>query len=488
MSEYLHGAYGQIKESGSRASSKSRSAFVYVGTAPVHNVAGGGQYVNKPVMVDSIAEAMRCFGYSDEWDKYTLCEAMHVHLQKYGVGPLILINVLDPQVHKAAEGGSKTITPEKGRLVIADAQDIILDSVAVSGKKLGEDYALAYDRNKRVLIISEYKKGGLGTEALTVTYDLIDPEAVEADDVMGLSDGMGLNTGLYAVKNVYQLTGYIPSFLAAPGFSGEKEINEAMCEVARNINGHFWAWTLADLPLTDDEGAGITLDSAAAYKKQAGYTQENGKVFFPMGDGADSKKYHLSVLAAASLNRLLIENDGIPYMTDSNTECSLIKNIYLGADGEGRLFDDQLINEKLNKNGIASAAYVGGRFVLWGAHCADYDQDNAGEVNVADTNRMMLYYLINDFQHRRARDVDKPKTANDIASIVAEEQARLDALVKTGALIYGEVFINAERMGRSDLFSGDYMFSFRVTTTPLAKSLTADVAWVSDGYSAYFGE
>lgn len=487
MSGYIHGAFGQITENGNRVSQKSRSAFIYVGTAPVHNVTGGAAYVNKPVLVENIGEAMRYFGYSDEWDKYTLCEAMHVHLVKYGVGPLVLINVLDPEKHKAESGGTKSVTPENGRLVITDAQDIILDSVEVAGKKAGEDYAISYDRAKRLIVIRESVKGALGAEALNVTYDLIDASKVTAQDVIGLDDNAGVTTGIAAVRSVYQLTGYIPSFLAAPGFSGDKAVNQAMSEAAKGINGHFWAWVLSDLPVVNQEGDTITMDGAAAYKKANGYNMENGKVYFPLGDGVDGKKYHLSVLGAASLNRLLIENDGIPYKTDSNTECSLIKNIYLGEEAAGRVYDDRLINEKLGSEGIASAAYVGGRYVLWGAHCADYDQDSKNEVNVADANRMMLYYLINDFQHRRARDVDKPLSANDIASIVAEEQARLDALVKMGALTFGEVFVNAERMARSDVFSGDYMFTYRVTTTPLAKSLTADIAWVSDGYAAYFG-
>lgn len=486
MSDYLHGAYGQITESGSKVSSKSKSAFVYVGTAPVHNVEGGSKNVNVPVLVSGIGEAMAKFGYSDDWDKYTLCEAMHVHMEEYGVGPLVLINVLDPSVHKVAEQGTKSLTPSKGRVVITDAQDIIIDTLEVTGKTKGTDYTVSYDRNKKTLTLIETSSGSLGTSALAIKYNSVDASAVDADDVIGASDGEGTNTGLYAIKNVYQMTGYIPSFLLAPGFSGTTTVNTAMCDVAKKINGHWDAWVLSDLPLVNGESQAITLSGAATYKTAQGYNQENEKVYFPMGDGVDGKKYHLSVLAAGSLNKLLLQNDGVPYMTDSNTECPLIGNIWMGASNTGKLYDDQMINENLNKNGIASAAYVGGRFALWGAHCADYTPSNAGEVNIADTNRMMMYYLSNDFQHRRARDVDKPLTANDLKSMVSEEQARLDALVKIGALVKGEVFINAEKIPKSDVFTGDYVLTFRISTTPLAKSLTADVVWTNDGYATYF--
>ena len=101
---------------------------------------------------------------------------------------------------------------------------------------------------------------------------------------------------------------------------------------------------------------------------------------------------------------------------------------------------------------------------------------------------MMLYYISNDFQHRRTRDVDKPLTANDIKTIVAEEQTRLDALVKIGALTYGEVHLNAEADARSDIMNGDYAFTFNVTTTPLAKSLTAVVNWTDEGFVTYYAD
>ena len=120
-------------------------------------------------------------------------------------------------------------------------------------------------------------------------------------------------------------------------------------------------------------------------------------------------------------------------------------------------------------NGIASAAYTGGRWAIWGAHCADYDQSSADSVNVAETNRMMLYYVSNDFQQRRAVDVDQPLTPNDIKNIASQEQSRLDALVNSGMLTYGEV-------------------KFKITATPLAKSLTADVNWTEDGFATYFAD
>ena len=60
------------------------------------------------------------------------------------------------------------------------------------------------------------------------------------------------------------------------------------------------------------------------------------------------------------------------------------------------------------------------------------------------------------------------------------------ALLKTGALIFGEVYVNADSDARSDMMKGDYSFTFNVTTTPIAKSLTAIVNWTDAGFVTYF--
>lgn len=489
MADYKHGAYGLIQANASRVAEESQSGFVVVGTAPVHMIEGGGANVNKPVLVRNIAEARKLFGYSEDYAAYTLCEAMDAFFMQNGVGPLILINVLDPATHVKSATATKTLTPENGQVKIVGTESAVVDTVVVKSgdttKVKGTDYFISYNIDKKFILLTETTRGSLGTTALTITYKEVDPSAVTTDDVIGESDGYGLNTGLYAIKNVYQETGFIPSYLLAPGFSGDPDVHAAMLENSSKINGHWDAYMLVDLPLMDDDTP-ITLANAATWKTANGYDKPNETVYFPMVSGLNGRKYHLSTLAAANLQVLLADQDGIPYRTASNTAIPIVENLYLGESNTGRVYDDTLINNTLCKNGIASAAFVGGSWVIWGAHSADYTQENADGVNVSETNRMMLYYLSNDFQHRRTIDVDKPMTANDIQSIAAEEQSRLDALLKIGALIFGEVHLNAEEDGMSDILAGNFSFTFNITTMPLAKSLTAVVNWTDEGFVTYF--
>ena len=495
MSEYLHGAYGDTQANGNRVAVESQSAIVCIGTAPVHQIAlGTGETypVNTPKLIYNIAEAKKYFGYSDDWASYTLCEAMHHFFETKGIGPLVLINVLDPAVHKANQKTTVSKTPANNRITITNAESAILESVVVKTapeegdpvvKVKNTDYTISYNIAKKSIVITGLTN--LGTDALTVEYDTVTPASVTSADVIGATDGNGTNTGLYAIQNVYQLAGVIPAYLIAPGFSSVPAVHAAMYQNSQKVNGHWDMWMFSDLPIADGNTA-LTMDSAVTYKNANGYTHENETVYFPMVEGTDGRKYHLSVLAAANFLEILGENDGIPFHSASNTDAPIIAKLWLGTGSENKLYDDQKINEKLNKNGIASAAYVGGRWAIWGAHAADYNQDDADSVNVSETSRMMLFYISNDFQARRPRDVDKPMTANDIASIVAEEQARLDALIAMGALIYGQASLSAESLANSDVYSGDFLFEFRVTTTPLAKSLKAMVTWVDEGFSTYY--
>ncbi|MBQ9252247.1 MAG: hypothetical protein IJ188_06405 [Clostridia bacterium] len=490
--EFKHGTRGKVIAEGLDFSNKGkhRQAIVYIGTAPVHQVEGGAKNVNRPIVCGDIAEARKYLGYSDDWASYTLCEAMHVHFEMNGVGPLVFINVLDPNAHRKSQGGSATLTPDNGRVTIVSAEDAILDTVVVKSEGAtltrGTDYTATYDFMKKVINIVEKKKGSLGTSALSITWSKVDPAQVTEANVIGATDEYGLNTGVYAIKNVYNVTGLIPAFLLAPGFSSIPSIHNALYQNSQQISKHWNAWMFVDLPILTTDGNTVSLQNAPDWKNANGYNRDNESVFFPLAKGTDGKTYHLSVLNAANFQSLLVQNNGIPYMSGSNTECGIIEDLYFSENVTGRVYDDEIINRCLNANGINSAAYVGGRWAIWGMFAGSYDQENGTTINVNDTCLMMLYYLTNDFQHRRNINIDKPMPINDLKSIVAEEQTRVDALLGIGALTYGKVQLEATPQAKSDVYSGDFSILFNVTNTPLAKSLTATANWTADGFEVYF--
>ena len=436
-----------------------------------------------------MADAVRLFGYSDNWTDYTLCEAFYAHFQLKGVGPLVVINVLSPVTHKAAEGGTESKTPVNGRIVIENATDIILDSLVVATtdapavtKVKGTDYTAAFDPVTSRLVIASIDDK-LGADALSITYDKVDPSKVTTAEVIGSSDGEGTNTGIFAVKDVYQLCRMIPRRILAPGFSSEPTVRTAMVANSSNINGHFDAVIYTDIPIVADSSP-VTLTGAKTWKETNAYLGDNEKVFFPLWKATDGKIYHLSTLFVANLQAVEQVNDGIPYHTASNTPIPIAGAPYFGENKLGVLIDDELANKELNAYGITTAVYANG-WVLWGAHMASYTPGTQDAMNVADTNLGMLQFITNNFQIRRMADVDVPMSVNRMRQIVAEEQDVLDGYLSIGALLYGAVRMDVLTT-ESDIASGDFRFRFDVTTTPLTKSLTAYVGYTPQGLSTFF--
>ena len=64
MSEYKHGVYGEVVAEGIPQAIAAQAAMVVFGTAPVHNIEGGAKNVNKPIVVNNMADVQKYFGYT----------------------------------------------------------------------------------------------------------------------------------------------------------------------------------------------------------------------------------------------------------------------------------------------------------------------------------------------------------------------------------------------------------------------------------------
>lgn len=99
---YKHGIYTErVANAGSLTTKAQRTVPVYIGTAPIHSTAdyasGGGAKVNTPILINSYREATEILGYSDDWGKYTLCEAVYAHFMNTTrpIAPIVVIVIND---------------------------------------------------------------------------------------------------------------------------------------------------------------------------------------------------------------------------------------------------------------------------------------------------------------------------------------------------------------------------------------------------------
>ena len=102
MSLYGHGIYTGEAPTSLLPPRKVEAAIpVAIGTAP--GPKDGDIPVNKIVLCFTYESFVSQLGYSEEWNKFTLCEFATAWFNDYRVAPAIFINVYDPEVHKSGE-------------------------------------------------------------------------------------------------------------------------------------------------------------------------------------------------------------------------------------------------------------------------------------------------------------------------------------------------------------------------------------------------
>ena len=489
---YLYGAYGHLGETIAQSAVQAGTTPVYVGTAPINLVRNYKDVkgINKPIKLNNFVDAQRKLGISADWNKFTLCEVMTAHFNNPigNIGPIYVINVLDPETHKKAEQTTKNLTFVNGRAEFV-SDTIILDTFAISEKAEGVDYNLDYNYTKNSVIITSADAESPLTGSQNVTYYEIDASKITSDDIIGGVTANGEYSGLGALKLLYQEQYQVCNLIAAPGWSHDPKVYNALITAAQKINGHWDAFVCADIPLKSSTSETIdTIQKAIDWKKTNGYTNERSKVCWPQTMDNDGQIFHLSTLAMVELMRADYSHDSVPMETCGNKEVQGIKQ-YFGADSKNQGFDQQDAND-LTSNGIMTIIAWGGNWVLWGDHTAAYTYGaDVDPRAIFDVSMRMLFHITNSFQREWSPKIDKPMTLQLRDRILNREQEKLDALVAEGALI-GEpqvLFLESEN-DTTDLMNGDFRWDIAVTPTPPLKSATVYVAYTDAGFSAYFSD
>lgn len=484
---YKHGAYGEITASKVTDAKQGDVVAAYIGTAPINLIRGYAEkdLVNMPVKVANMSDAQNKLGYSADWEAFTLCEAFAGHFDNSvgNVGPVYVVNVLDPDTHKKSEKTTTELTFANKRAEF-ESSDIILDTFAIADKVEGTDYSLEYNFVKGTVVVKLL--AGDASDALTCSYDTVDASAVKESDIIGQTTADGQYTGLAALKLIYQYHNAVLNLLAAPGWSQIPAVYAAMVAAVQKLNGHWDGFVNADLPLEGDSGAIDTIEKAIAWKEANGYTSELSKVYWPMVKDSRGRVFHLSTVGQATMQRVDLSHDSVPFESPSNKEI-MASAQFFGEDSKNRGFDQQTANG-LNEKGITTACFWGGQWVLWGPHTAAYIYNGGTDARaIFDANIRMLMYITNRFQLRHGTKIDKPLTPQDKDTILNEEKQELDTLVGIGALIGSPsvAFLETENPV-SDMVNGDFVWDFDVTNTPPFKSGTARVSYTDEGFSAFF--
>lgn len=490
---YKHGAYGERTASQVKSTKQAEENVVYFGTAPINLIRGydDADLVNVPVRLRNLGDAQAKVGYSDSWDSFTLCEAIDYHFNNANgnVGPIYIVNVLDPDTHRKSTATTKSVAFSNGSgSFVSDT--VILDTIAIEDKTEGVDYSIEYDFNSSTVTIKSLIENDQLTGTVTVTYYDVDLTAITESTIIGQHTGSGDYTGIAAVALLYMRENAVPNILAAPGWSEKPAVYRALCSAAQKINGHWDAFVNADIPISYKQSGTTykveTIAQAITWKTNNAYTSPVSKVAWPMAQYGE-KVYHLSTIMTAKMLETDLEHDCIPFESCSNKDI-MATDQYFG-DSENQGFDQTEAND-LNEKGITTLCFWDGAFKLWGPHTAGFTYNGSMDASaIFETNMRMLMYITNGFQLRNGTKIDTPMTPNDRDSIVVSEQAELDALTGVGALIgKPEVLFLENENPESDMINGDFVWHIMATPTPPLKSATAKVTYTDEGFSSFFGE
>lgn len=403
---YHHGIYTKEIPTSILPPVRVDSAFpVVIGIAPIHTLAANKlKPINEPRLIFTLAEFIGQFGsvpQDENTHDYTLSEFALTYFTLYGAAPIMFINVFDPEKHiKPIQGGDGSQT----------APDVL---------------------------------------------------KVTAADVIGGIDDITLKrTGLELVAEAFPRFGIVPGQILAPGFSSDPTVAMMLAIKCKNINGHFNAIGLIDIP---DELMNYT--EAPAWLQDNNLVDKNLIAFFGKPITGNTIQWGSSHLAGVIAQRDL-ENSGIPFWSPSNKRLHANGLTYAGNE----LVLDNEAAGWLNSNGIVTGINFIGGMVAWGNRTTAYPATTDPKDTFIPVRRM-FNWISNALVLTAWQMLDSPVRRRMIESVVDTFNVWLNGLTARECILGGRVVFLPEENPSTDIMDGIVRFHVYIAPPPPAKEI-----------------
>lgn len=420
---------------------------VIFGTAPVNMAADPANATNKLFLCKTFAEAKAAVGYSSDYENYTLCQAMDAFFKAFGVGPIIVCNVLDPATHKTAY--NETLEVSNGQAV-SKTEGVLLSGLTVTGEAaltLNTDYTAEFNASG-YLVITLLKEG---VASVTLAGNKLDPAAVTAEDIIGsYNTETGKETGTELVRRVYPEFGVAPGLLLAPGWSHIPFVGLSLSEKCTEISGMFQCECVLDIDCSETGATKYT--DVESVKTESGYLNKHMITLWPMVKWS-GKVMAYSALYAAMVAYTDYENDNVPNLSPSNH--SIKASAAVLADGTEVNLDISQANE-LNAIGVVTALNLNG-YKAWGNNTAAYPAITDPKDRWICCRRFFSWWG-NNFIMTYLEKVDNPANYRLIESIVDSENVRGNSLVSQGKCAGIKMVYNVEENQVANVLDGKIVF------------------------------
>jgi len=466
---YLHGVETIEKDNGARPVKTIKSAVVgLIGTAAIGAI-------NQPILVLSDRDAAN---FGPQLAGFTIPQALDA-IYDQGAGTVIVINVLDPAIHK-------TNVPSEAITFDASTDRVKLAHGAVANLVLkSNDNATTYVKDTDYTVtpvtgeIVRIKGGAIAAGAsIKAGYDYADPSKVTAADIIGTVNAAGQRTGMKALRDTYNLMGFFAKLLIAPAYCTQISVSAELIAMADYLD----AFALIDAPV------GTTFAQALAGRGPAGSINFNTsserailcyphlKVYDAASDSERLEPYSqrlAGVIAAKDLERGF-------WWSPSNTE---IKGIVGLERNLSAMIDDPNSEVNLlNEAGIVTVFNsFGSGMRVWGNRSAAWP---------------VLTHMKNFIPVRRTGDIINESIRYFSLQYMDRpiEQALIDALVESvngygrkligdGAVLGFKAWYDPARNPKTELAAGHVLISYKYTPPPPMERLTFETE-ITDEYLA----
>lgn len=447
---------------------------VVFGAAPLHLSVNGKDAANKPNLFNRYEDAVAALGFSNDWDKYDICEHMDALFVEFGMYPVIYVPVNDP-TQGATPLTAKQVTLVNGQ---ADTDEELLrwtiavkDSGGLTTYEENTDYLLTLSQ-AGTWIITRLAGGAIPADnsVVQLTGDKPAAAAIDASDVIGgIDSATGVRTGLEVIEDVFQKTGLVPGIIVCPKFSKDPTVAAVMEAKSENVNGCFACTCLIDV----DTAAAANPTAAVEWKNDNNISFARQQCLFgkPALVGSSGNK---KVFNFASQQGPLVQwtdtykGGGIPYHSPSNK--NLRMNALLQDDGETELPMHLLDANYLNSQGIVTALNFVGGWRSWGNRTAAYPA-NTDVKDMFIPVRRMFDFIGNTIVLTIWQKVDEPGNRRLIDAIVNSLQLWLDGLAATEALLGARVEFRHDENPTTEILNGHYTFHIYIAVPTPAEWL-----------------
>lgn len=445
---YLHGCETIRISGGARAVKLVKTAVVgLVGTAPIGPV-------NVPTLVAS-DQASAQFGV--DLPGFTIISALDANFDqgRPSAGVVIVINVLDPAIHKTAVANELItfdVATDRVKLAHPAVANLVLKSTDGSTPYVaGTDFTLDPVTGELTRIAG----GGIaiGGTAKAVSYDYADPTKVTAAEVIGAINSAGLRTGMQAFLDTFTLMGFFPKRLIAPTYCTLNSVSTAMIAMANRMRARAYI----DAPI------GITPAQAITGRGPSGSINFNTaskrvRLCYPhvkvYDSDADADRLEPLSQRAAGLGSAIDIAEGY-WWSPSNQE------IY-GITGMERTISS-MVNDPnceanlLNEVGITTVFNsFGNGLCLWGNRMANWPSETGPEtfesvIAVGDVIDESIEYFCLKF-------TDQPGSPAWVDAVTESVNGLMRKLRGDGAILDGKCWFDPEDNTVEEMANGHYVF------------------------------